>query len=642
MLVLMAGSFAAAQTPSDLPADSLDRDSLLTAGFDELLSYLLLTRDDFAFRDDYTDRDSFRMAIVDTLMCHPLQMLPFVDTTAARLADFGTNPRAVFTYLAGLFGSPGDLRQIPGAASPAAEGSSASLKIKRLPGRLDEPLAQACRILSAMQESLCCRMGGDWHSERNRFIAGPFKELLKMDVADESRSLEAVDSLEHIEEEYALRFSRLAADIGRIPPFDYLAADSLDLFRQIDLIHTRLTTDTDLLKFTASGKPLPIKDCPFGRIAIGSSGNDIYRGDYFVIIDSDGDDSYYLTYDIANPHPTLIIDCAGDDFYKAETDFALACGAFSNSFLIDYAGDDTYAGGNFSVAAGYFGSGILWDKKGNDRYSGDTFTQGAGTFGLGLLIDEEGADVHTGNLYCQGFGYVRGIGGIIDRGGNDTYTVQPKYLDVLGYADRYFTLSQGFAYGVRPAFSGGVGFITDYAGNDLYVSDIFGQGSGYWWSLGMLCDRSGNDQYVSYQYAQGAGAHMALGILSDEAGDDVYRSHGVSQGCGHDYSCGWLVDRRGNDIYSSYDLSQGAGSANGIGLITDIGGDDGYYVFRKGNTQGYGNPRRDYGSIGVMLDLGGLDRFDGNGSDNRFWRTASKWGGGLDRDISPAKTGEAK
>ncbi|NMC44301.1 MAG: hypothetical protein GYA46_10320, partial [candidate division Zixibacteria bacterium] len=210
------------------------------------------------------------------------------------------------------------------------------------------------------------------------------------------------------------------------------------------------------------------------------------------------------------------------------------------------------------------------------------------------------------------------------------------------YADRYFTLSQGFAYGVRPAFSGGVGFITDYAGNDLYVSDIFGQGSGYWWSLGMLCDRSGNDQYVSYQYAQGAGAHMALGILSDEAGDDVYRSHGVSQGCGHDYSCGWLVDRRGNDIYSSYDLSQGAGSANGIGLITDIGGDDGYYVFRKGNTQGYGNPRRDYGSIGVMLDLGGLDRFDGNGSDNRFWRTASKWGGGLDRDISPAKTGEAK
>lgn len=639
---LILGAAAAAQNPSAPPVDSLDRDSLFAAGFDELLSYLLLTRGDFTFRDDYTDCDSFRMAIVDTLMRHPLRMMPFVDTTAGRLVDFDANHRAIFAYLADLFGPSADAGQSVGAATSATPAPAASVKIKNLPGRLDEPLTAICGILSAMQETLRCRMGGDWNSERNRFIAGQFKELLLEDPADENRSAEEIDSMQQVEEQYARRFAKTAIDLGRAPLLESLTADTLDILAEVERVYTLMTTDEDLKKRAGSGKPLLTMDSPYGRIVVGGGGPDVYRGDYFIIIDPGGDDGYYLTYDITRPHPTLIVDCAGNDFYKAETDFALACGAFANSFLIDYAGDDSYQGGNFSVAAGYFGSGILWDKKGNDRYFGDTFTQGAGTFGLGLLIDDDGADSYTGSLYCQGFGFVRGIGGIIDSRGNDTYTVQSKYKDILRYDDHYISLSQGFAYGIRPILSGGYGFIADYAGNDVYVSDIFGQGSSYWWSLGMLYDRAGNDQYISYQYAQGAGAHMAVGILLDEAGNDVYRAHGVSQGCGHDYSCGWLLDRGGNDIYSSFDLSQGAGSANGIGIVTDIGGDDGYYIFKKSNSQGYGNPRRDYGSIGFMLDLGGADHYDGNGVNDRFWRTVSKWGGGLDREVPPFKTREAK
>ena len=641
-LVLLAGSFAAAQNPSDFPADSHDRDSLLAAGFDELLSYLLLTRDDFVFRDDYTDRDSFRMAIVDTLMRHPLRMMSFVDTTAARLADFGAHHQAIFAYLAGIYGSSHNDRQSPGASVPAENGSSTHVNIKHLPGKLEEPLARIVQILSTMQKILKRRMGGDWHSERNRFIATRFKELLLEDPADEQKSVEAIDSLQQVEEQYAIHFARTAVDLGRIPLMEGLTADTLDLLAEVERLYSLLTSNEELRKRAGSGKSLLESDSPFGRIVIGGSGPDVYRGEYFIIVDPGGDDAYHLTYDIADPHPTLLVDCAGNDVYTAESDFALACGAFSRSFLIDYAGDDTYSGGNFSVAAGYFGAGILWDKKGNDRYSGDTFTQGAGTFGLGLLIDDDGADSYTASLYGQGFGFVRGIGGIIDSRGNDTYAVQSKYKDILRYDDHFLSLSQGFAYGIRPVLSGGYGFIADYAGNDVYVSDIFGQGSSYWWSLGMLYDRAGNDQYVSYQYAQGAGAHMAEGILLDEAGDDLYRAHGVSQGCGHDYSCGWLLDRRGNDIYSSYDLSQGAGSANGLGLITDIGGDDGYYVFKKSNSQGYGNPRRDYGSIGLLLDLGGFDHYDGNGINDRFWRTVSKWGGGLDREIVWPRTEGAK
>ncbi|MCK4386445.1 MAG: hypothetical protein KAW52_09295, partial [candidate division Zixibacteria bacterium] len=79
------------------------------------------------------------------------------------------------------------------------------------------------------------------------------------------------------------------------------------------------------------------------------------------------------------------------------------------------------------------------------------------------------------------------------------------------------------------------------------------------------------------------------------------------------------------------DLSQGAGSANGIGMLIDEDGDDGYYVEKKHNTQGYGNPRRDYGSVGIFLDLSGNDHYDGNGKDSTWWTIPSKWGVGIDR-----------
>jgi hypothetical protein len=114
-------------------------------------------------------------------------------------------------------------------------------------------------------------------------------------------------------------------------------------------------------------------------------------------------------------------------------------------------------------------------------------------------------------------------------------------------------------------------------------------------------------------------------------GDDVYISHGVSQGCGHDLAFGMLWDKSGDDNYLAQSLSQGAGSANGFGILVDEEGDDGYYVSMKNNTQGYGNPRRDYGSVGMLLDFSGTDQYNGYGKDRTWWNTPSKWGVGVDR-----------
>ncbi len=134
---------------------------------------------------------------------------------------------------------------------------------------------------------------------------------------------------------------------------------------------------------------------------------------------------------------------------------------------------------------------------------------------------------------------------------------------------------------------------------------------------------------------------MTLGILLDETGDDFYRGKGLMQGVGHDYACGLILDREGNDIYQADDLSQGGGSANGYGILIDSRGNDAYYTLKTVNTQGYGNPRRDFGSIGLFLDLGGKDQYSGNGSENSYWKTPSKWGGGFDWEYLTGDTTES-
>ncbi len=351
------------------------------------------------------------------------------------------------------------------------------------------------------------------------------------------------------------------------------------------------------------------------RIAVGGPGKNIYTGRFDLIIDFGGDDIY----NIKNNNPPIskegqgrfscIIDLAGNDFYSSKSNFSLAGGLFSSSFIFDAGGDDTYEGKTGCLGAAIGGLGVLLDESGNDTYRAESFSIGAGCFGIGLLIDRSGNDFYIANSYSQGFGFTQGVGCIIDNKGNDDYLVDSRSLDIGRYNDHYISMCQGYGLGLRPFYAGGIGLIIEGEGNDIYHSDIFGQGGAYWYSLGAIIDKSGHDKYDSYQYAQGAGIHLAIGLLKDYDGWDFYTSDGVSQGCGHDFGFGLLWDVKGNDNYSAYSLSQGAGNANGIGMLIDESGIDGYLVKDFRNTQGYGNPRREYGSIGVFIDGSGEDAY---------------------------------
>ncbi|MCP4705533.1 MAG: hypothetical protein GY865_13110 [candidate division Zixibacteria bacterium] len=603
-------------------------------GIAHLTRLLNLKPSDLTFREDYAEIDSLRLAIISELTVDPYGIVEFTENMAENCRS--KNPTKVInSAFENLRLTIQDKREYAivqdgGGLSSNYTTFYSSVDFNSLLSKMNDVLYYD---LPASVDSTMAFLS----AEEQKFLKHEFKEIIFEDTADESRTAEIIDSIQKAEEGYIDKFKEFAYKIRK----DFLLDAGRETSEMVYNEIIQLLGDIEKGVFnvpkvlsdtiTRPSRPGLAKYLGLRKgWAIGGPGNNRYRGDYHFILDFGGDDFYQLEYDPDKPHSTIIIDLSGDDVYVSETDFTIGSGCFSVGLLFDMAGNDTYNGGNFSCGSGYFGFGLLYDKSGTDRYNGDTFTQGAATCGIGMIYDCDGSDVYSAAVNAQGFALMEGFGLIVDQTGNDNYYLGGKYKAIIHYDDHYLSIGQGYGGGLMMFVSGGIGGIIDLAGNDNYYSDMVAQGCGWWYALGFIYDYSGNDQYLSYQYGQGSAEHMGLGIIIDESGQDFYRGKGLMQGVGHDYSCGILLDRHGDDIYQAQGLSQGAGSANGIGILIDSHGNDIYYVRDTINTQGYGNPRRDFGSIGLFLDLSGTDIYDGNGLDNSYWTTGSKWGGGFD------------
>jgi hypothetical protein len=371
------------------------------------------------------------------------------------------------------------------------------------------------------------------------------------------------------------------------------------------------------------------KETPYGRIAIGTDGDDVYEGKYFLIIDKKGNDTYRLNN--KDQRFSYIIDLEGNDRYISE-EFGPASAFNGISFLYDGKGDDIYDCKNFSLASSLFGFTVLLDENGNDRYLSLKHSQAAATFGYSCLWDKSGNDVYIGEMKAQAYAGVYGYSVLNDDGGNDNYTLSGNQVDVLRYADHFMSMGQGYSFGDRDHAAGGIALLFDRQGNDNYISDIFGQGGGYWLAFGCLYDLKGNDNYISYQYSMGSGVHLAFGTLIDTEGDDSYKSKGVSIGCGHDYAGGMFFDLKGNDSYQAESLSIGAGNADAISIFFDGQGND-LYSAHLSSTMGWSDWRRDAGYISIFLEMSGDDKYGTlSGANNRKWYQGT-WGVGMDFDF---------
>jgi len=380
-------------------------------------------------------------------------------------------------------------------------------------------------------------------------------------------------------------------------------------------------------------------------IVIAGTGDDVHdlREDApAILIDLGGDDRYIAPARATPDRPlAVVIDLSGNDTYGAGE--SLSCGAalFGVAILWDMGeGSDVYRSGHCSQGCGVFGVGILIDEGGDDIYDcGDT-GQGAGAWGIGLLLDRgEGNDRFHADLFGQGFGYVGGFGLLHNEKGQDVYEAGGVHLHYPLFNDRYQSLSQGFAMGMRPYASGGIGLLVDDAGNDRYACDIYGQGAAYWFSYGALVDKAGNDTYTLGQYGQGGGIHLAVGCLLDLAGQDLYYNmHGVGTGGAHDWAVGILVDRAGDDYYAGSGGTLGGALTNSFALLLDAAGNDGYSAVKVRHTEGGGRGARGMGSIGVLLDLEGKDLHGTAHLEGAAW-IKETYGAGIDfPDPPPPET----
>lgn len=590
---------------------------------DDALMALGMTRQDCSFRTDYADApDSFRISIVDSLLLAPLETEPYVTNVAALAESAGDLTSAVRLCATQLDLSP-PLRDASDAAVSGAVWSLVSAALSAA----DDMNAAFAHLTE----------------DERSFLTEHATELLVEEEFDPEKPIDVREREAEESEMMGLELLRVAGLVD----YERIAAAGVTVAGAIDAV-TDLALDAETLRASVrggssldetphtgvEGDVIAVFETEAGTVVLGGPGPTSYTEPAALIIDAGGDDRYACAVAGANASlpVSIVIDVSGNDVYESGQ-CGLGSGCMGVGVLVDAEGDDHYFGGSFSLGCGLFGVGLLRDDAGRDTYIGDTCSQGAGAFGIGALLDESDNDTYHAALYSQAFGFVKGFGLLRDRSGNDVYFAGGKYTDEIRYFDHFLSLSQGFGFGWRPDASGGVGLLVETEGNDVYVSDIFGQGASYWFAVGGLVDRSGNDQYISYQYAQGAGTHITVAALADLDGDDSYVSKGVSQGCGHDLAIGILRDASGDDNYTCHDLSQAAGNANGIGLLLDEAGDDSYSVRSPDNTHGYGNLRRDYGSIGLFIDCGGSDDYGGRGHDDEWW-SYSTYGIGVDTNSS--------
>jgi HEAT repeat protein len=365
-------------------------------------------------------------------------------------------------------------------------------------------------------------------------------------------------------------------------------------------------------------------DTPLGKIICGGAGHNVYTNEAFLIIDTGGDDTYLNSAGGANGlvgRPiSIVIDLGGNDQFISRRSFSQGSGVFGIGILAALGSNCTFQAKHLSQGAGFFGCGLLMTGQGSQTFEADTFCQGAGMFGAGILWQRGGDTRYKAAQMAQGFGGTSGIGLLLDESGNDSYVSGGKYP--CGWLpNHYFSLSQGFGYGMRPFAGGGIGILCDLKGDDHYVADVYGQGASYWYSVGLLLDAEGNDTYGAYQYCQGAGIHLSSGALIDWSGNDTYTAGHICQGAAHDYAVGILIDRAGDDKYSGETTAQGSALNNSFAMLLDRSGNDAYTGTdpKQSQAAGHDGDKREYGSVALMLDLGGEDKYSQGQTNNTIW-----------------------
>jgi hypothetical protein len=377
-------------------------------------------------------------------------------------------------------------------------------------------------------------------------------------------------------------------DLRRLLPLldrEALAAGMLELVAAAQRLH----------RFVLTAATLPQVawrlDTPLGAVVVDTTGRDnTHRlAAPLLVLDVGGNDRYEFEAAPAAGHLALVLDHGGDDRYLARTAGADPSAAtLGYGILWDTAGDDLYEGTEFAQAAALFGAALLRDDAGNNRYVGAAHAQAYALGGIALLDSSVGNDEYVAQTHAQASAGPEAVAVLIDRGGDDRYTLgnSPLIRPSPQLPTHNTSMGQGAGRGLRaateggPSAAGGIGMLVDLAGDDRYTAQVFAQGAGFHEGLGMLIDAGGTDRFDAAWYAMGAAAHQAAGVLLKRGGgNDRYRAtHFTSLGAAHDLSVAAFLDDGGDDDYALGDLGFGASHDDGVAFFVDLAGADRYEV----------------------------------------------------------------
>jgi hypothetical protein len=384
-----------------------------------------------------------------------------------------------------------------------------------------------------------------------------------------------------------------------------------------------------LQRFLASAPALPPVawrvDTPRGAVVVDTTGrsNAHHLAAPLLVVDVGGDDRY--AFDRAPParHVAVVVDVGGNDRYVAHTDGADPSAAtLGYGVLWDTGGDDRFDGAHFAQGAALFGAALLVAAGGDNRFDATGHAQGWATGGLALLWAGPGRDAYLARTHAQASGGPEGLAVMVDRGGDDRYTLAntPLVRASPQLPTHNTSMGQGAGRGLRPteadglSATGGVGILADLGGDDRYEAQVFAQGTGFHEGVGLLLDGGGADRFDAAWYAMGAAAHAGVGMLLEQGrGNDRYRAtRSTSLGAAHDASVAIFVDEGGDDAYALGDLGYGASHDGGVALFADLGGRNAYemtattcraFGFVQADGQPGAWPPR-AGSPAVFVDLG--------------------------------------
>ncbi|MBN2829407.1 MAG: hypothetical protein JXR56_03685 [Candidatus Cloacimonetes bacterium] len=313
--------------------------------------------------------------------------------------------------------------------------------------------------------------------------------------------------------------------------------DFANLFRAGFILHTGITVISRESGKLVYDNPKPIiVNSQYGKLIIGTTGNDTYTDDFTFLLEPAGNEIYTIQERPFNSFASMI-DMSGNDLYQSTgrlftSDFGIFCS-------LDLAGSDTYRAKR--MFSSEFGYQFHYDVQGNDIYQSKTRSCGYAAFGVSVLQDGSGNDTYLSDRYSLGVGATGGCGVLFDVAGDDLYKSTGKTGVV--------SASQGFGYG-SASVEGGIGVLYDKSGNDLYVINDFGQAAAINNGVGILIDEQGNDTFFGDSRVQGYAENSSFASLLNGTGNDKYNvSSSLDSSSSKKWSFVLKRDMEGDDSY---------------------------------------------------------------------------------------------